>query len=44
MDAAFALADRITVMVYRRVIASGMPDAIRADRVVRRASLGDEGT
>jgi len=44
MDAVFALADRITVMVYGRVIASGAPGAIRADPEVRRAYLGDEGT
>jgi branched-chain amino acid transport system ATP-binding protein len=43
MDAVFALADRITVMVYGRVIATGAPDAIRADAQVRRAYLGDEG-
>jgi branched-chain amino acid transport system ATP-binding protein len=43
MDAVFALADRITVMVYGRVIATGMPQAIRADPEVRRAYLGDEG-
>jgi branched-chain amino acid transport system ATP-binding protein len=43
MDAVFALADRITVMVYGRVIATGAPDAIRADAEVRRAYLGDEG-
>src|SRR5258708_2644631 len=42
MDAVFALADRITVMVYGRVIAAGTPDAIRADAQVRRAYLGDE--
>ena len=42
MDAVFALADRITVMVYGRVIASGAPAAIRADPEVRRAYLGDE--
>ena len=31
MDAVFALADRITVLVYGRVIASGAPAAIRAE-------------
>ena len=41
MDAVFALADRITVLVYGRVIASGAPDAIRVDAEVRRAYLGD---
>ena len=42
MDAVFRLADRITVMVNGRVIATGRPDAIRADAEVRRAYLGDE--
>ena len=43
MDAVFALADRISVMVYGRVIASGAPEAIRGDAEVRRAYLGEEG-
>jgi branched-chain amino acid transport system ATP-binding protein len=43
MEAVFALADRITVLVYGRVIASGAPDAIRADAQVREAYLGEDG-
>jgi branched-chain amino acid transport system ATP-binding protein len=42
MDAVFRLADRITVMVDGRVIATGSPERIRADAEVRRAYLGDE--
>jgi len=42
MDAVFRLADRITVLVNGRVIASGRPAEIRADKEVRRAYLGDE--
>ena len=41
MDAVFALADRITVLVYGRVIASGAPAAIRNNEEVRRAYLGE---
>jgi branched-chain amino acid transport system ATP-binding protein len=44
MEAVFALADRITVLFYGRVIASGAPDAIRADPEVRRAYLGSQAT
>jgi branched-chain amino acid transport system ATP-binding protein len=42
MEAVFALADRITVLVYGRVIASGDPDAIRNNEEVRRAYLGEQ--
>lgn len=42
MDAVFALADRITVLVYGQVIASATPPEIRADTRVRRAYLGDD--
>ena len=42
MEAVFALADRITVLVYGRVIASGTPEAIRANAEVREAYLGEQ--
>ena len=42
MDAVFALADRITVLVYGRAIATGTPAEIRANTEVRQAYLGDD--
>jgi branched-chain amino acid transport system ATP-binding protein len=42
MDAVFALADRITVLVYGRVIASDVPAAIRGNDEVKRAYLGEQ--
>ena len=41
MDAVFRIADRITVMVNGEVIASGSPEAIRANRDVQVAYLGE---
>jgi len=40
MDAVFALADRISVLVYGRIVASGSVDEIRNDPDVRQAYLG----
>ena len=41
MEAVFALADRISVLVYGRIIATGPPEAIRANAQVRQAYLGE---
>jgi branched-chain amino acid transport system ATP-binding protein len=41
MDAVFRLADRISVLVYGRVVATGAPEAIRANEEVRKAYLGE---
>jgi branched-chain amino acid transport system ATP-binding protein len=42
MDAVFRLADRLSVLVNGRLVASGAPEAIRANEEVRKAYLGDE--
>ena len=42
MDAVFSLADRLTVLVYGRAIATGTPEEIRCHDQVRHAYLGDE--
>ena len=42
MDAVFALADRISVLVYGRIIVTGTPDTIRNNREVKEAYLGEE--
>jgi len=42
MDAVFTLADRISVLVYGRIIATGTPAEVRANPDVRRAYLGED--
>lgn len=42
MEAVFALADRISVMVYGRIIVTGTPAEIRRNRMVKEAYLGEE--
>ncbi|SIT06744.1 amino acid/amide ABC transporter ATP-binding protein 1, HAAT family [Roseivivax lentus] len=42
MDAVFQLADRVSVLVYGKIIATGTPDAVRRDPKVREAYLGEE--
>ena len=42
MDAVFRLADRISVLVYGRVIATDTPERIRVNEEVRKAYLGED--
>jgi branched-chain amino acid transport system ATP-binding protein len=43
MDAVFTLADRISVLVYGRIVATGTPHEVRANAEVRGAYLGEDG-
>jgi branched-chain amino acid transport system ATP-binding protein len=42
MDAVFQLADRISVLVYGRVLTTGSPEEVRANPDVRTAYLGED--
>jgi len=42
MDAVFRLADRISVLVYGRIIATGTPEKIKMNGEVRKAYLGED--
>jgi branched-chain amino acid transport system ATP-binding protein len=42
MNAVFALADRISVLVYGRILMTGSPEEIRGNEEVRSVYLGDE--
>ena len=42
MDAVFQLSDRISVLVYGKIVFSGTPDEIKASSTVRKAYLGEE--
>jgi len=42
MTAVFALADRISVLLYGEILVTGTPDAVRNDPKVKQAYLGDE--
>jgi branched-chain amino acid transport system ATP-binding protein len=43
MDAVFSLADRVSVLVYGRILVTGTPAQIQADAAVREAYLGEGG-
>jgi branched-chain amino acid transport system ATP-binding protein len=43
MEVVFNIADRISVLYFGRIIASGTPDEVRADEEVKRVYLGGGG-
>ena len=43
MSVVFGLADRISVLVYGKIVATGTPAEIRANPAVREAYLGSRG-
>jgi branched-chain amino acid transport system ATP-binding protein len=42
MEVVFCIADRISVIYYGKVLASGLPDEIRNDQKVKDAYLGED--
>lgn len=42
MDAVFQLSDRISVLVYGKIVFTGSPDEVRSSKIVRKAYLGDD--
>ena len=42
MSVVFSLCDRVSVLVYGEILATGTPEELRADRRVQEAYLGEE--
>ena len=43
MHAVFTLADKVSVLVYGKIVLCDVPEVVRSSKVVREAYLGDEG-